>query len=81
VAITAGVVGDALLSAALALLEVRAEGGRATLRDCTQNPALRAPARVGANVLVPVRPDDIGHLEPRALLAGVFSRRYRRHHR
>lgn len=78
VAVAAGVVGDAAIGAALALLDMPAQSGGAARRNGPQHRALLERRRLRTEVLLPVRAHDVGHLTARARPAAWLScRRHR----
>src|SRR5712692_8707741 len=65
VAIAAGMVGDALVTAGVALVQVSAEGGRAALRDVAHHLLLCGRRRVPAAILIAMRTENAGDLTRR----------------
>jgi len=69
VAIATGMLGDALVTAGVALVQVSAEGGRAALHDVAHHLSLRGRRRVSAAILLAVRTENIGDLKGRPVVS------------
>src|SRR6266481_4157489 len=67
-AIAAGMEGDALLAAGVALVQVSAEGGGAALQDVAHHLFLRGRRRVLAAILLAVRAENVGELAGRPVV-------------
>jgi len=67
-AIAAGMEGDALLAAGVALVQVSAEGGGAALQDVAHHLFLRGRRRVLAAILLAVRTENVGDLTGRPVV-------------
>jgi hypothetical protein len=74
-AIAAGMVRDALVTAGVALVQMSAEGGGAALDDVAHHLSLRGRRRIPAAILLAVRTENVGDLTGRPVVYRLVHRR------